>query len=73
MEVSKIKPALNFSQSMLSPCKLITSYVFNCFMGTIISVNPLITLPDYFVIANAFPSIRLGRLEIVEVLYVAVL
>jgi hypothetical protein len=42
-------------------------------MGAIISVNLLIALPDYLVIANAFPSIRLGRLEIFEVLYVAVL
>jgi hypothetical protein len=42
-------------------------------MGRMISVNPFIALPDYFVIANAFPSIRLGRFEIFEVLYVAVL
>jgi hypothetical protein len=58
---------------MLSLCKFIVSYIFNCFMGRIKSVNPLISIAKYLVIANAFPSIRLGKREIFEVIYIAVL
>jgi hypothetical protein len=42
-------------------------------MGRKKSADLIIIIPKYLVIFNAFPSMRLGKLEFFEVLYIAVI